>query len=166
MIKKTKSQKKNDNCQELKNIAYKTMLLNGTDINPKYDNHSNNYKISKFLENESCANKKETWAKLDKTQKIKHLDLYADTLKTKDNLSDTELLNLKKYMIRWLDRKMLMKTREVIYDKENTKIVNIPFLYFNDEDRTYILRKEEKHVSTIKSLSTGKTCKSKTIKNN
>ena len=64
--KEDKKSKKSDNCQELKNIAYKTMLLNGTDINPKYTNESNNkIKISNFLENESTANKKETWSKLD-----------------------------------------------------------------------------------------------------
>ena len=73
--KEDKKSKKSDNCQELKNIAYKTMLLNGTDINPKYNNESNNnLKISNFLESESSANKKETWSKLDKTQKIKYLN--------------------------------------------------------------------------------------------
>ena len=74
--KEDKKSKKSDNCQELKNIAYKTMLLNGTDIHPKYNNNenNNNLKISNFLENESSANKKETWAKLDKTQKIKDIN--------------------------------------------------------------------------------------------
>ena len=159
-----KKSKKSDNCQELKNIAYKTMLLNGTDINPKYENQSNNVMISNFLENESTANKKETWSKLNKTQKIKHLNLYADTLKDKDNLSDEELLILKNYIVRSLDRKCLLKTKEVIYDKDNNKIINVPFLYFNEEERSYLLRKDDKHVSTIKSLPPGKTIKSKTIK--
>ena len=60
--KEDKKSKKSDSCQELKNIAYKTMLLNGTDINPKYSNeNNNNLKISNFLECESSANKKETW---------------------------------------------------------------------------------------------------------
>ena len=30
----TKKSKKSDECHELKNIAYKTMLLNGNNINP------------------------------------------------------------------------------------------------------------------------------------
>ena len=160
--------KKSDNCQELKNIAYKTMLMNGTNINPKYDNENNtdnnNIKISNFLENESTANKKETWSKLDKTQKIKHLNIYAESLKEKDILNDEELLNLKKYLIRCLDRKSLLKTKEVIYDKDNNKIINIPFLVFNDNQRSYTLKKDDKHVSTIKSLPLGKTGKVKTIK--
>ena len=162
--KKNKKSKKNDSCQELKNIAYKTMLLNGTDINPKYEIKTNNINISDFLENESSANKKETWSKLDKTQKIKHLNLYADTLKDKDKLTDEELSNLKKYILRCLDRKCLLKTKEVLYDKDNNKILNIPFLFFNKEQRSYLLKKDDKHVSTIKSLPQGKVSKAKTIK--
>ena len=65
-----KKNKKNDHCQELKNIAYKTMLLNGNDINPKHNKSNSSLKISNFLEDELNANKKETWSKLDKTQKI------------------------------------------------------------------------------------------------
>ena len=164
--KEDKKSKKSDNCQELKNIAYKTMLLNGTDIHPKYNNNenNNNLKISNFLENESSANKKETWAKLDKTQKIKRLNIYAESLKEIDNLNENEVLNLKKYFVRCLERKSLLKTREVIYDKDNNKILNVPFLFFNEEQRSYILRKDDKHVSTIKSLPTGKGSKPKTIK--
>ena len=149
----------------MKNIAYKTMLLNGTDINPKYNNESNNnLKISNFLESESSANKKETWSKLDKTQKIKHLNIYAESLQEVDNLNLDEVLNLKKYLVRCLDRKCLLKTKEVIYDKDNNKILNVPFLLFNPETRNYILRKDDKHVSTIKSLPTSKTSKTRTIK--
>ena len=163
--KEDKKSKKSDSCQELKNIAYKTMLLNGTDINPKYNNESNNnLKISNFLESESSANKKETWSKLDKTQKIKHLNMYAESLKEVDNLDEDEILILKKYFVRCLDRKCLLKTKEVIYDKDNNKILNVPFLFFNEETRSYILRKDDKHVSTIKSLPGAKSGKAKTIK--
>ena len=35
---KEKKSKKTDNCQELKNLAYKTMLLKGNNINPEYNN--------------------------------------------------------------------------------------------------------------------------------
>jgi len=56
----SKKKKNTDNCQELKNIAYKTMLLNGNNIMPEIKNMSNNEKVSYFLENESSANKKES----------------------------------------------------------------------------------------------------------
>ena len=90
--------------------------------------------------------------------------MYAESLKEVDNLNEDEILNLKKYFVRCLDRKCLLKTKEVIYDKDNNKILNVPFLFFNEETRSYILRKDDKHVSTIKSLPTSKTGKAKTIK--
>ena len=162
---KSKKDERTDSCQELKNIAYKTMLLNGTDINPKHDMpDSNNLKISNFLTNESKANKKETWSKLDKTQKIKHLNNYADFLTEKDELTEEHSETLKKYLVRSLDRKCLIKTKEVIYDKENNKILNIPFLFFVEEKQTYILRKDDKHVSTVKSLPPDKKGKVKPLK--
>ena len=54
--------KKSDHCQELKNIEYKTMLLNNGSsiISDKTNKNNNNIeKINNFLENESDANKKE-----------------------------------------------------------------------------------------------------------
>ena len=63
---------KTDYCKELKNIAYKTMLLNGHEIVPDVNNTNNNT-LSKYLEDETCANQKENWSKLDKTQKVKKL---------------------------------------------------------------------------------------------
>ena len=163
--KEDKKEEKKDNCQELKNIAYKTMLLNGTDINPKNINHSNNEKISSFLENESSANKKETWSKLDKTQKVIRLHNYAESLDKQYDLSDEEIKNLKNYLVRCLDRKCLLKSKEVTYDKDNNKITNIPFLFFNKDNRVFILKKDDKHVSTIKSLPPEKKNRAKTVKN-
>ena len=162
---KSKKDERSDNCQELKNIAYKTMLLNGTDISPKHDMpDSNNLKISNYLTNESRANKKESWSKLDKTQKIKHLNNYSDFLTEQDGLTNEQNVTLKNYLVRSLDRKCLIKTKEVIYDKENNKILNIPYLFFVEEKQNYILRKDDKHVSTIKSLPTDKKGRIKTIK--
>lgn len=161
-----KNKKNTDNCQELKNLAYKTMLLNGTDINPIY-NDNNNEKITNFLEKESRANKKESWCRLDKTQKINRLNIYAETIiKDKYELTENEITSLKKYFIKCLDRKNLSKSKEIIYNKDKNVIINIPCLEFNNENRSFILRKDDKHVSTLKSLPSdkkGKT-KAKTIK--
>jgi hypothetical protein len=157
---------KSDNCQELKNIAYKTMLLNGNDINPKYENHNNNDKISKYLETDITSNKNETWVKLDKTQKIKRLDLYASTiLKDKYELSNDEVDSAKKYLHKCIERKNLSKSKEVNYNKEESIINNIPYLIFNEITRIFLLKKDDKHVSTLKSLPPEKKNKVKTIKN-
>jgi hypothetical protein len=63
-----KKPKETTECQELKNIKYKSMLLSGqnTVLNPTQNSSS----IDKILENESSLNKKEPWNKLDKTIKV------------------------------------------------------------------------------------------------
>ena len=156
---------KTDNCQELKNIAYKTMLLNGNDINPKYENHNNNDKISNYLETDITSNKNETWVKLDRTQKIKRLHLYASTiLKDKYKLNNEEIENSIKYLHKCIERKNLSKSKEVAYNKDLSIIDNIPCLMFNETTRIFILKKDDKHVSTLKSLPSEKKNKVKTIK--
>ena len=60
--------KNNEECVELKNIKYKTMLLSGVPIQEtKTSNDLSN--LEKFLENEQNNNKNEPWCKLDKTIK-------------------------------------------------------------------------------------------------
>ena len=163
--KETLKNKKSDNCQELKNLAYKTMLLNGNDILQKNDNISNDNKINSFLLDESNANKAETWTKLNKTQKILRLNNYVENiLKTKYNLSKDEINNTKNYLQKTIERKNLSKTKDVIYNKEENFITNIPLLIFNEDSRTFLLKKDDKHISTVKCLPVEKKGKVKTLK--
>ena len=64
---------KKDECVELKNIKYKTMLLGSA--NPLIETSSSNNlsNLEKFLENEKNSNKVDNWCKLDKTVKTKKL---------------------------------------------------------------------------------------------
>ena len=65
-------------CQELKNIKYKTMLLNGVPLQEtKSSNNLTN--LDKFLENEKYNNVNEPWCKLNKTIKTKKLQEYVET---------------------------------------------------------------------------------------
>ena len=154
---------KDDCCKELKNIAYKTMLLNGQEIVPDINNTNNNT-LSNYLESESSANKKENWSKLDKTQKIKKLFAHIDVLQKKFKLSDDETVKCHKYLLKCLERKALTKVKDVIYDKETGLISDIPNLYFDNTERVFILKKDDKHVSTVKCLPLENKSKAKTIK--
>ena len=60
-----------NDCHELKNIQYKTMLLKGNNLSQ--DNISDISNIDIFLEKECRINKHEIWSKLDKTGKIQRL---------------------------------------------------------------------------------------------
>jgi hypothetical protein len=154
---------KNDYCKELKNIAYKTMLLNGHEIVPDVNNTNNNT-LSKYLEDETSANQKENWSKLDKTQKVKKLINHVELLEKKFTLNDDESNKCKKYLLKCLERKALTKVKDVNYDKEKGIITTIPNLHFDNSTRVFALKKDDKHISTVKCLPQENKSKTRTIK--
>jgi len=76
-------------CQELKNIKYKTMLLNGVQI-PETKSSNDMTNLDKFLENDKNNNVNEPWCKLNKTIKMKKLQEYVSIYKENNNLCDDE----------------------------------------------------------------------------
>jgi len=158
-----KKRDKTNNCKELQNIAYKTKRFNGTEIVPIVVN-TNNSTLVNFLNNETMANEKENWCKLDKTQKVKKLVNYVELMEKKYCLTSEESSKCKSYLIRCLERKALNKAKDVNYDKITGSILDIPHLLFDSILRVFILKKDDKHVSTVKSLPLEKKLKPKTIK--
>jgi|TARA_B100000787_G_scaffold169935_2_gene162991 hypothetical protein len=157
----SKKSSSNDSCHELKSIAYKTMLLNGVNILDDKIDMSKNV-ITDYLKKEIQANKDENWPKLDKTQKIKKMVVYIETLlKSENNLSEKEITGIIQYLTNCLDKKFLCKAKDVVYNKETKLITNIPNLLFNKDTRELLLTRNDKHVSTVKSLAPKKN---KTIK--
>ena len=121
--------------------------------------------IDILLDNECDNSKKETWNKLDKTIKMDKINTYIDsTLTSKYTLSDNEKIILKKYMSDLLDKKNLIKNKDVLYQKDTGKLESIPNLYFNINTRKFSLKKTSQHVSTSKSL--GPTKKNTTVRVN
>ena len=146
--------KQNDRveCQELKNIKYKSMLLSGTTpvINPTVSSTC----LDKILEKESTLNKKEPWNKLDKTLKVKKINNYVDNILIKKfSLTKEETETTKQYLIQSLDRIKLQRVKDVEYNKETGDIKNIPCFTFNQKSRKFTLKRSDKRVSTLKSLS-------------
>jgi len=143
-------------CQELKNIKYKTMLLNGVSLHEtKSSNDLSN--LDKFLENEKNNNVNEPWCKLNKTIKMKKLQEYVATYKEENELSDDEGETLLTFLKDCIDRKKLQRVKDVIYDKDNGKIKDIPALYYSKPSKHFTLKNIEKRVSTLKSLAPKKT---------
>jgi hypothetical protein len=152
----------NEECNELKNIKYKTMLLNG---NPLQETKSANNlsNLDKFLEDEKLNNKNEPWCKLNKTIKTKKLIDFAETYKTTNNLDDVEEDLLVSFFKDSLDRNKLQKVKDVIYDKVNGIIKDVPALHYIKTTKHFTLKNIDKRVSTLKSLAPKKT--NSTIKN-
>jgi len=143
-------------CQELKNIKYKTMLLNGAPL-PETKSSNDLSNLDKFLENEKINNVNEPWCKLNKIVKTKKLQDYVEYYKQENNLSDEESDLLIIFLKDCLDRKKLQRVKDVIYDKENGVIKDIPALCFIKTSKHFTLKNIDKRVSTLKSLAPKKT---------
>jgi hypothetical protein len=143
---------KNEECIELKNIKYKTMLMSGNVIHEtKTSNDMSN--LENFLENEKTNNKNEPWAKLDKTVKIKKLAIYAEIYAKEKEYTEDEKTSLVKFLKDCLDRKKLQRVKDVIYDKTLGEIKEIPALSYNKSSNHFTLKNmDAKRVSTLKSL--------------
>lgn len=157
---------KNENqeeCNELKNIKYKTMLLNGTTFQETKISSDNLSNLDKFLENEKQNNKNEPWCKLNKTIKTQKLIEFVDTYKQNNSLDDSEGELLVSFFKDSLDRNKLQKVKDVIYDKTTGHIKDVPALHYVKATKHFTLKNIDKRVSTLKSLAPKKV--NSTIKN-
>ena len=146
-----------EECLELKNIKYQTMLLNN---NTKiYETTPNTSNIEKFLERELEANNNKPWTKLGKGAKLKKINEFIVTYSIEKKYSEDQKKKLKRYLLSCLERKKLQKTKDVEYCIKTNKILSIPALTYSDSSRKFTLRKNEK--KTPKNSNT----KNKTNKN-
>ena len=153
--------KNKDECIQLKNINYQSMLLKkNSNINSQRDGTKD---IDKYLEQE--LNKKKNikpWSKLEKSIKLKKIYKYIEPFHEKFKMTEQEKKELKKYMRTCLERKKLQRIKDVIYIKETGKIKNIPGLSFDEKKRKFILRKIDKKGSTLRNLAPKNSSKGKT----
>jgi len=154
----------NEECLELKNIKYKTMLLNGNKkvLSSVINDISN---LDLILDEESEQNRKESWNKLDKSVKMTKIQEYIKELSKKHKLTPAEIKSLKEYLSNSLDKKNLIKNKDVAYIKESGILENIPNLYFNNSTRKFTLRKQSQP-SALRTLGPTRKKKPKLIKHN
>ena len=157
-----------DECQELKNIKYKTMLLNGAPLSEtKSSNDLSN--LEKFLEAEKINNSNEPWCKLNKTIKLKKLLEFVDIYSKEKKFDEEETKLLTSFLRDSIDKKKLSRVKDVIYDKINGIIKEIPALTYTKSNKHFTLKNMDKRVSTLKSLApkkTNQTIRHKEIQNN
>ena len=145
------------------------MMINGVTLNESKASQSIQ-KLDTFLENEKNNSENEPWCKLNKTIKIKKLTEYVTNIyKSQHELDDSETENLIAFLKDSLDRKKLQRIKDVLYDKENGEIKEIPALSYVRTTKHFTLKNIEKRISTLKSLPQCKSSKNsnnhKTIRN-
>jgi len=151
-----------DECVELKNIKYKSMLLNSSneEVEETVENLSN---LESFLQEEKNNSSNEPWIKLNKTTKLIKFHEFVEKYSIENKLSQDDKLDLFKFLSTNLDRKRFLKTKEVNYDKDSGIIISIPALFYNSSNKKFTLKRSEKRISTLKSLAPKKTKNKKNI---
>jgi hypothetical protein len=151
-----------DECVELKNIKYKSMLLNSSneEVEETVENLSN---LESFLQEEKNNSSNEPWIKLNKTTKLIKFQEFVEKYSIENKLSQDDKLDLFKFLSTNLDRKRFLKTKEVNYDKDSQIIISIPSLFYNSSNKKFTLKRSDKRVSTLKSLAPKKTKNKKNI---
>ena len=153
---------KKEVCKEYNALKYRTMIMTGSNLENQLVNEKNEDNINDFLLKEMSFNKKQSWNKLTKTEKIKKVNLFIDTCaKEKYNLNQTEISNAKKYIYTLIERKKMTKNNELNYDEKTGEIKDILILSFNSNTRKFALNKTTKKTPTIKKSKTSKTIKTK-----
>jgi len=142
---------KEEECIELKNIKYKTMLMSGNVL--KETKTSNDMsKLEQFLEQDKTNTENETWTKLDKTMKTRKLLVFAEKYKVENDLTEEENAVFVSFLKDCLDKKKLQRIKDVIYDREMGAVKEIPSLFYNKTSKHFTLKHTDKRVSTLKSL--------------
>jgi len=142
---------KEEECIDLKNIKYKTMLLHGAPLKETISSNDLS-NLEKFLEDEKNNNQKEPWSKLDKTVRTKKMLSFAEDYCKEKELDETESDLLIQFLKDCLDKKKLSRVKDVVYNKETGLIKDIPGLFYNKSSRHFTLKNVDKRVSTLKSL--------------
>jgi len=142
-----------EECVELRNMKYKSMLLKKTNTK-QLTKCNSNVDIDSFLEKERTQNKEEQWAKLDKSMKIIKINAFVEHYSGENNLNEKDKLFLHDFLLYCLEQKKLIKTKDVLYDKINGTITSIPcLLYTPTLTKKFTLKRCEKRPSTLSSLA-------------
>ena len=136
---------RNSELNEVKNIKYKTSTLGAKMPENDIDN------LDLFLESEKTANQSEPWSKLDKTTKYRKLQDFVESY-SQEKLSEKEKDELIIFLKDAVDKKKIYKVKDIIYDKENGVIKEIPgLIYLKTEHKSFTLKNvNTKMTSTLK----------------
>ena len=99
-------------------------------------------KIDKEKENRF----KKQWTKLDRGSKLDRLLLFVKMEKIEKTLSDNSENQLKSLLIQIHSSNLLNKSSEIDYDIDNSKIIQVHNLSFDEEQDKYIFNKPDKKI--------------------
>ena len=89
----------------------------------------------------------------NKTIKTKKIIEFVEIYKKDKQLNEEESNNLTKFLKDCLDKKKLSRVKDVIYDKVNGIVKEIPALTYSKANKHFTLKNIDKRISTLKSLA-------------
>ena len=135
--------------------SYKNSMTEDLTSNATKNITIRNYdEIDNLLEMEKVSNKTENWNKLEKSQKIYLLNVFADKYGHENGFSQKEIKSLKTFFNDSLNQSKLQKSKDVVYDKDKREIVSIPTLCLNSSTKHFTLRVVDAKRGTLKTLVT------------
>jgi len=152
-----------EECIELKHLKYKSMVQGGTrkDIGGRPKSDSINT-LDKFLEETTASNNAGRWNRLDKTIKLQKMTDFADIYAAEHEYSDEDKASLMVYLRDCLDKKKLIRVKDVEYDNASDRLIAIPGLQYNRTSKKHTIKNtDSKRSSVLKSLPQRKTVKLK-----
>jgi hypothetical protein len=152
-----------EECIELKHLKYKSMVQGGNrkDIGGRPNSDSLNT-LDKFLEDATASNNAGRWNRLDKTIKLQKMTEFADVYATENEYTEEDKASLIVYLRDCLDKKKLIRVKDVEYDNVNDRLVAIPGLQYNKTSKKHTIKNaDSKRSSVTKSLPQRKTVKLK-----
>jgi hypothetical protein len=152
-----------EECIELKHLKYKSMVQGGNrkDIGGRPNSDSLNT-LDKFLEETTASNNAGRWNRLDKTIKLQKMSEFADIYAAKNEYTDEDKASLMVYLRDCLDKKKLIRVKDVEYDNASDRLIAIPGLQYNRTSKKHTIKNaDSKRSSVLKSLPQRKTVKLK-----
>jgi len=152
-----------DNVLKYKNIYNQRHGANSVSDGDKVENLTEK-DLDNFLEKEKTNYSNEPWNKLNKTDKIKKLYMFAATYVTDNSIVD-EKTTMEKFLKLSLENKKISKVKDLKYDKLTGQILEINGLNYDSVTKKFIiLRTGDNHVSTSKQLGTPKKSTKSNVK--
>ena len=106
--------------------------------------NNQNEEINNYLLEEIETNKKEIWSKLNNSIRLNKISEYTEeSLKDEYSLNTEEINDTKKYLSDLLEKKMINKNNDVVYDKDKEKLSKINHLNFNNKTRKFFIKKNK-----------------------
>ena len=120
--------------------------------------------VEQLLEKERADCKSEKWNRLDNAVRLEKLQefaaveferLFASTYLRPESGRDVArgVRELQAFFALCLQKKKLVKVKDIVYDRDSGKIVNVPFLHYHSERDMFYVKNNDIANQTLKSLT-------------